>query len=141
MKVVKFLAHPVVLIISFLLILISGEHVGGFYTMYLVMALPHGGVHAVLGVIGITLLLISFVKFKGANKFLARLLLNLAGLVGLWLSIFYFFYQDKSGYNNGTFQQLLPILSIGLFALISFCFFIETIVFGKRINEGTISFK
>lgn len=141
MKLIKLLAHPVILIISFLIILISGQHVGGFYAMYLVMALPHGGVHAVLGIGGIVILLTSFLKAKSWNKNSIRLILNVAGLVCLWLSLFYFFYQDESGYNNGTLQQLLPILSIGLFALISFCFFIDSIVFGKRSDKGKLSFK
>ena len=47
------------LITSFLLIIISGEHLGGFYALYLLLALFYGGIHSLLGLSGIVLLIIA----------------------------------------------------------------------------------
>lgn len=50
MKMIKLFTHPVVIIIAFLLILINGEHLGGFYLLYILLGLPHGAVHSLLAI-------------------------------------------------------------------------------------------
>ena len=52
MKMIKLFTHPVVIIIAFLLILISGEHLGGFYLLYILLGLSHGAVHSLLAIDG-----------------------------------------------------------------------------------------
>ena len=39
MKKIKIITHPVTLILCFFLILISGEHLGGFYLLYILLGL------------------------------------------------------------------------------------------------------
>src|SRR5882724_7746089 len=97
MKILKFLSNPYLLISVFLLLLISGEQVGGFYFIYLLMALPHGGIHAVLAIAGIVLLLLNyhiktipFISFSFSTISISLLV----------LSLYFFFANDNTNYNQ-----------------------------------------
>lgn len=118
MKMIKLFTHPVVVIIAFLLILISGEHLGGFYLLYILLGLPHGAVHSLFAVVGIGLLLFSNYKYQQQFIFNIEPVLNIMGLIMLLLSLFLFFYNDKSHYNYGTFYQTIPIILLSVFALL-----------------------
>jgi hypothetical protein len=127
MKAIKFLTNPYVLIISFLLIIISGESFGGFYLLYLFMALPYGGIHAVLAILGITLLLFSFHKYKRIGAYRIETILNLIGALLLVFSIVSFFYNDKDGYNDATFYQAIPLTTIVIFSILVLLFLVSNI--------------
>ena len=118
MKMIKFFTHPVVIIIAFLLILISGEHLGGFYLLYIVLGLPHGAVHSLLAIVGIGLLLFSNYKYQQQFIFNIEPVLNIIAVIVLLLSLFLFFYNDKSHYNYSTFYQTIPIMLLSVFALL-----------------------
>ena len=122
MKALKVITHPYTLIISFLLIIISGEHLGGFYALYLLLALYYAGIHSLLGLGGIILLIVT--KRTGIkNKETSwPNVLNIVGAVLLVLSLVWFFYWDKEGYNYGTFYQFIPRLSLILFGLTALLF-------------------
>lgn len=139
MKTIKIITHPVVLISSFLFILISGEHFGGFYLLYLLMALPHGSIHSLLAVTGIGLLVASYIKFRRENKFVVEAIINILGAACLILSLFVFFYNDSSGYNRGTFEQWVPQMTLLLFGLLIIAFALYNIVrtlSGKLTNDN-----
>lgn len=124
-KILPLITHPLVLIISFLFIIIIGEHLGGFYYFYILLALPHGGIHAVLAVIGIALLLLTkYIIYKDWPYFIHSIL-NIIGAVLLPLSLFLFFYRDKDNYNEDTLQQAVPLLLIIIFSLLSIIFIID----------------
>jgi hypothetical protein len=122
MKPINMLGNPAVLITVFCLILISGEHWGGFYLMYILLGLPHGAVHSIIAVAAIALLLFSHYKYKSAFTNIAESMLNIAGVVFLCLSLFFFFYRDRHQYNYPTFNQALPLVILGVFALLALCF-------------------
>src|SRR5215203_641622 len=99
MKALKIITHPYTLIISFCLIIISGEHLGGFYALYLLLALYYGGIHSLLGLAAIILLIVGRnIKSRSKEKWLLTLL-NLGGAVFMIFSLLVFFYRDKEGYN------------------------------------------
>lgn len=123
MKLFKILSHPYTLIISFLFILISGEHLGGFYALYILLGLTHGVLHSVLGFFGIVVLLISF-HFASRQKGYLRQGLNMIGVSMLFASIFYFFKNDTHRYNWGTFDVGLPMFTIIFTGFIAICFLI-----------------
>ena len=127
MKVFKFFSHPYVLIICFLMIIISGEHLGGFYALYILLALPHGGVHALLAVAGIIILLFGYHKFKRRKIHRAEILLNLTGLLLLFGSLYLFFADDRSHYNWGTFEQAVPVASLFLCGAVAIVFLIDNL--------------
>src|SRR6218665_639932 len=56
MKIIKWISHPVVVCFTFCMIFVSGDHFGGVYLLYILMALPQGGLHAILAISGISIL-------------------------------------------------------------------------------------
>jgi hypothetical protein len=128
MKLFKILSHPYTLIICFLMMVISGEHLGGFYALYILLALPFGGVHAILAVAGIIILLISHNAFAKKGKQRESIAMNVFGLLLMVSSVYYFFSADKKHYNWGTFQQTVPMLTIILTASVALCFLIGNFI-------------
>lgn len=114
---IKLFTHPVVIIIAFLLILISGEHLGGFYLLYILLGLPHGAVHSLLAIVGIGLLFFTNYKYQQQFIFNIEPVLNIMGGIMILLSLFLFFYNDKSHYNYGTFYQTIPVILLSVFSL------------------------
>lgn len=114
---IKLFTHPVVIIIAFLLILISGEHLGGFYLLYILLGLPHGAVHSLLAIVGIGLLFFTNYKYQQQFIFNIEPVLNIMGGIMILLSLFLFFYNDKSHYNYGTFYQTIPVILLSIFSL------------------------
>lgn len=127
MKVFKIITHPFLLITIFLFILISGEHWGGFYLLYLLLALPHGGIHSIIAITGISMLIISFYRYRKTKSFLIEPILNTLGSLLLVLSLILFFYNDKQGYNDGTFHQVIPLITLGIFSLVTLFFITDNI--------------
>lgn len=142
MKTRKIITHPYLLTISFCFILISGQHLGGFYLMYILMALPHGGIHALLAIAGIVILLMSHNYFKREKKYVIEPILNIIGAACLVLSLFFFFYNDRQGYNYGTFEQLVPQITLALFGILTIGFIVNNLIkSGNKIVNGNLSLK
>ena len=127
MKLIRIITHPFLLIAAFLFILISGEHLGGFYLLYLLLALPYGGIHSFLALGGIAILLFAYYKYHRSNSFVVERILNITGSFLLVLSIIIFFYNDKQGYNNGTFNQVIPLVTLSIFSLVTLLFITDNI--------------
>lgn len=138
MKLFTILSHPVLLLSIFPLILISGESFGGPYLLYLILALPHGGTHALLALAGVALILFSFAKYYHRGNFLIGPILNFAGLFCLIASLYNFFILDKAKYNYSTFEETVPILSFILFGFLALLFILDNIITlsGKRKNNN-----
>lgn len=124
----KFITHPLVVIISFLIIIISGQQFGGFYLLYLILGLPHAAIHSVLGILGVVLLLFNLLQSKQWNRNQTGGLINITGVLLLWLSLFLFFYKDKSNYNISTFYELFPEILMLMFVMISVYFVVDNIL-------------
>lgn len=127
MKAIKVITNSYTLIISFLIIIISGQHLGGFYIIYLLIALPYFGIHSILALVGIILLLIIYHNKKN-RCFIIRPLINLVSVLMLIASIYMFFYNDKEHYNYGTFYQLVPQITLIVFSFIALSFIVRNIV-------------
>ena len=124
MRVFKILSHPYTLISCFLFMLISGQHLGGFYVLYLLLALPHGGIHSLLAVAGIGILLLNYHLLRGKQNKIVSKSLDVLGLILLVGSLLYFFLNDTQHYNWGTFDQGLPMFTICLTSFIGLCFLV-----------------
>jgi nitrate reductase gamma subunit len=105
------------------MILISGEQFGGFYAVYILMALPFGGIHALLAIAAIIILLVNHVIPHRRISYL-RQVVNLIGVVLMFTSLYYFFINDKQHYNYETFQQTLPMFTLALTAFVATCFLV-----------------
>ena len=123
MKLFKILSHPYTLILSFLFILISGQHLGGFYVMYIFLGLPHGAIHSLLGFLGIIVLAATHHSAWSRNSPL-RQGLNVTGLGLLFASPYFFFMNDKQHYNWGTFDETLPLATLFFAGFITLCFLV-----------------
>ncbi|MEP7375292.1 MAG: hypothetical protein ABI675_17965 [Chitinophagaceae bacterium] len=119
MKVIYILTHPVLVLSLFCTIMINGESFGGPYLLYVLMAIPHGGIHAILALTGAGIILFGYGKYHRQSKFIIDPLLNIIGTFSLYLSLLFFFYRSWD-YNEGTFAQTVPLLSIALFGAASF---------------------
>lgn len=124
MKTIRIFTHPYTLIVSFCTILISGEHIGGFYFMYILLGLTDRALHSILAIVGTVLIIISHVKLQRPVKFIS----NLIALAIMILSIFVFFYQDKENYNIETFYQVVPLVMMGFFFIVSIAFAINNAI-------------
>src|SRR5690349_18964244 len=89
--------HPLLLLVSFLLVLIDGELTGGFYIKYLIQGIIHMKPFASIGITGWIIVLLNFIHNACTNK-----QLNVLGIFLMWLSLFVFL-THKSGYNLATF--------------------------------------
>lgn len=123
MKIIKWIGHPVVLISVFLLLIIEGENFGGFYLLYLVLALPHGAPYAVISVFGITSIVIGF-NIQTQKVIHLKPFFYLIGFGLMLLSLIMFF---AKGNKWATFQLTVPLASFVVFALCSFCFLLHSI--------------
>lgn len=126
MKIFKFISHPYTLIICFLLIMISGESFGGFYALYILLGLFYGAIHSLLALAGIIVLLVSYHRFKIKNA--RAQILNLAGVLLLFSSVGYFFWQDKQHYNWGSFEQTVPVVTMTITVFVATCFLINNFI-------------
>ena len=136
MKVIHILTHPIFVLALFSLVLISGDNFGGFYLLYVLLALPHGGIHAILAVAGATILLFSFLKFKGRSVYFIDPLLNILGVFCLYLSLWLFFVHSWD-FNSGTFRAAVPVGSLILFGVVSLGFLVRSIIqFAKMRPSG-----
>lgn len=113
--------HPLAVMISFMIVLISGEHVGGFYIIYLLMGITHGTVHSLLGMAGIALLVPGLLTPQ-RRQASSIYLLNIIGAICMILSLFLFFFNDEQRYNISTFYQFIPFCTIILFYFLALLF-------------------
>ncbi len=114
-KMVRILTHPILLILSFCFLIISGEAMGGFFLIYLLFGLPHGGLHSILGFAGIALLIIALYSSKHNHK---SEVLQITGALCFAGSLICFFTQPGASYNYDTFYQTVPLSTIILFTVL-----------------------
>jgi len=122
------ITHPYIVVLSFFIIMISGQHLGGFYFLYLLLALPHGGIHSLFALFGIVLLLISYLKYKRKKIYLIESIVNVVAVILLILSLFSFFYNDKEHYNFGTFYEIVPQITLVIFLIVALTFLLDNVL-------------
>lgn len=138
MKLIKVIGHPVVMICTFLLFITEGENFGGFYMVYLLLALPHGALYALLAFIGILSIVIGL-NLNQKPSYWIKPCLYLIGLTLMVLSLVDFF---ATGDQSDTFKQGVPLASFLLLCLSSLCFLaLSFSLFQKNLSKpaGLIS--
>ena len=135
MKTLKILSHPYLLLSLFSLILISGKSFGGIYLMYLAMALPHGGAHALLALAGVAVLIFTRERYHRQKQVVLEPILNISGAFLLVGSLLYFFSQSR--YNWGTFEQTVPLVMLSLFGVCWFLFVVWNMMPGTGNLVGS----
>jgi hypothetical protein len=141
MKLFKILSHPYTLVLSFLFIVISGQHLGGFYALYILLGLMHGVTHSLLAFLGIVVLLATY-HSGWPQKSVLRQVSSVTGAGLLLASLIFFFNNDKQHYNWGTFEQGFPMFTLILTSFIALCFLIGAFWNPQPksgINRGVLS--
>lgn len=123
----KVIVHPLVILLSFCLIIISGEHYGSFYIWYVGAGLQVHAIHSFLGIIAIFFLMSGWIFSGYTGKRRVPCVLNIISICLMLLSVSLFFYNDSRKYNYGTFYQVIPMLSLVLFFFLSILFFIHQV--------------
>ena len=136
MKIIKILGHPIVLVTIFLLLIIEGAHFGGFYLLYLLLAIPHGATYAIMAIAGIILIVIAK-GFIPDNSNKLRAVLYLLGLLIMNASLVLFFSRNEKTGNMETFQGGVPLISFIIFGVIMLCFLVN-IVFNFSEHRSTL---
>lgn len=110
MKLAQVLSHPVVQIISFCIILISGPYFGGPYGFYLFHAVQEGYAFAIVGVLAIIVTLLS--------AFVYRPTLQLSGTALMLASLAIYFTPPHGKNSYDGFVQVVPLITMALFVII-----------------------
>lgn len=126
MKIIKIIGHPVLVMSLYLLILISGESFGGFYLLYILMGLPFGALHAVTALIGLCLVFFGYKVYR-TKPSLLKPLLYILGISTMMIALVLFF-ERSNGYNDATFYQTIPLVSLMLYSLSALCFIINAFI-------------
>ena len=124
MKLVKIIGHPVLVMSLFSLVIIEGEHFGGFYILYLFFGLTYFAPFAIAGLVGIATLIIG--NNLSSERRLIKSYLYLVGWLLLMASYLVFFQNSKNNHRE-TFETTGPIVSFVLFAISSICFLVNTV--------------
>ena len=122
MKVIRWIGHPIIFICVYLLLITEGVNFGGFYMLYLLLALPHGALYAALAIVGIAFIIIGF-NLSRVNKAI-KPILYLLGLLSMILSLLNFF---ATGDQTNTFKSTVPLISFILLRICGLFFFIYTL--------------
>lgn len=138
MKIINIIGHPVAVLITYLLLLISGESFGGFYVLYILLGLPHGSPDAIISTVGIAIMLVGYKIYR--TKFSPiKPLFYLVGIVVMILGLVSFF-QTSKGYNNQTFHQMVPLVSFGIFGFCVLCNLLHSVgLFSGKAERKVIA--
>ena len=122
MKILKFIGHPVILIIIYLLLVIEGDEFGGFFMMYLMLALPHLVPYSVVAGVGLLLVIVAF--NMSAKYWRVLPILYLLGYILMIVSLVMFF---EKGNKWQTFELTVPRFTFIVFGFISICFLVNLV--------------
>lgn len=134
MKIIKTIGHPVLVMSMFLLILISGEHLGGVYLFYILLGLPYGAPHSIIALTGLATIFIGYKIYRSKPNILKHVL-YVVGIAVMILALITFFERSR-GYNDSTFSQTASLISLGLFSLCAFCCIIQSVWMAAKIYKN-----
>src|SRR3954452_17026 len=120
-RIASIVLNPLFIVLLFCGLIIYGEVMASFYISILMLGLPYGVMHAIIGVVGVALLVIGM-SLPGKT---ISSVVNLSGALCLIISLVRFFTQPGASYNYNTFRSLVPLILIVLFAFLITLFIIR----------------
>ncbi|SHF16698.1 hypothetical protein SAMN05444008_105203 [Cnuella takakiae] len=137
MQLSMFFSSPYLVIVCFLTLIISGEHVGGFYFLYLIAA-PVFSITKLSCSFGLLLLLFlhHFVNWRKHST--VKVLGNITGVVLLFASVYYFFKESGSYNYSGTFNQTVPIITFWFTGIVAATFILFNVCIWINIRHGKV---
>lgn len=119
MKFIKIFGHPVLVMSLFLLLLISGRSFGGFYAIYILMGLLVGSIDSIVSLVGLGIMLLGYKLFRSHYHPVKSLLYIIGNSVMIFALVTFF--KITKGYNDGTFEQTIPLISFGIYGVSVLC--------------------
>lgn len=113
-KTINVISHPLLIILFFCFLIISGEESAAFYITILMRGLPYHVLQSYLGFSGIILMITGWLLQKKKGSYIV----NVVGAFALLASLVIFFLQPGGSYNYNTFRELVPLLLLSLFLLL-----------------------
>ena len=123
MKTLKWIGHPVVFVITYLLLIIEGDRFGGFFMLYLLLTLPHLVPYSVFSAFGIIAIVVGF-NIKKVKFQKIKLIFYFIGFCLMVLALVIFF---SKGNKWQTFNYMLPTSIFIIFGICGLCFLLNTI--------------
>lgn len=130
MKILRIITHPWIVISLYFIILITGKAIGGVYLLYLLMALPNGYIHSILGFLGPIMLLIAYYRINHHD--ILRKVISLLGIILMYSSLYYFFHNDRDHYNYGSFKTAAFWITFSIFSITALGLLVVDSATGKR---------
>lgn len=125
MTIRKILSHPLLQLIAFCIILVGSPYFGGPYVYFLYHAVREALPYAIIGWIGIAITISGlFFRSKREN------VLQFIGAAIMVVSLLVFFFSSENFMNMYAFKEVLPLMTLLLFALV------VAFVFQKFIKGG-----
>ena len=134
-KITSVILHPLLIALLFCGLIISGESNASFYISILMLGLPYGIMHAIIGFVGIALLVLAIALPKKNVSSIVSLL----GALCLIISLFRFFSQPGGSYNYNTFREFVPLILILFFTLLITLFIIKHLQILLKGNHSLLS--
>ena len=119
MKIVNVIGHPVSVMSMYLLLMISGEKMGGFYALFVFMRLFHGMPDAIVSALGLGAMLLGYKICRNHYQPIKTGLYLLGS--GVMMIGLVMFFETTDGYNSPTFHQGVPLFTFALFGLFVLC--------------------
>jgi hypothetical protein len=133
MKIIKWVGHPVIVMVLFLLLIIEGDEFGGFFMLYLLLSLPHLVTYSLVAAAGLILMICAF-NYRGSK--ITAAISYLTGYALMLLSLLIFFSKDNKW---KTFEPGVPLFSFILFGASSLCFLIWSVSLFQKPHSKAMS--
>lgn len=134
-RIALIVLHPLFIVLLFCGLIIYGEEMASFYISILMLGLPYGIMHAIVGIVGIVLLVVGMAL---PMKLLSSIV-NLFGAFCLIISLYRFFTQPGASYNYNTFRAFVPLVLLLLFVLLISLFIIKHLQILLKDNRSKLS--
>jgi hypothetical protein len=131
MKTLKWIGHPVLFVIIYLLLIIEGDHFGGFFILYLLLTLPHLVPYAVVSAFGIIGVVIGY-NIEKEKQLKLKLMCYFIGFCLMILALILFF---AKGNKWETFNYILPTVIFIIFGICGLCFLLNAIRLLQMNND------
>ena len=120
----KIFSHPLMQLLSFLIILVGSAYFGGPYGFFLYHAMQLGYIYAIIGCIAVVITLASvFMRGKAMD------LMQFIGSILMVLSLLVFFFSSQHFINMHAFREIIPFLTLLLFVTVT------VLVVRKQLTE------
>ncbi len=125
-----------VLVLSFALLLLTGEAFGAPYILFYYYGAFSGITYSMLTSLGIILIALAY--YLNIEKSVNKAILNIVGNILLVFSLINFFLRERLHQSSSIRWQIIPIICLAIFSLLVVIIFFKNIAeIFKELNKRT----